>query len=106
MKKVKFLHTSAGTYGIAHAGDKLNLQDSLAAQLEKSGVVKVEGDAGESAKESVAHKGSFRIHDETTKEKVTPLEKEDPSDPTNEKKNRVAGIEKVKDAGPNAPKKK
>jgi hypothetical protein len=102
MKKVEFLHTSAGTYGIAHAGDKLTLQDSLANQLEKSGVVKVTGEAGKDAEESTAKNGSFRIHDETTKEKVTKLAVEDPHDPTNEAKNK----EKNEKAGPNAPKKK
>jgi hypothetical protein len=67
MKNVKFLHTSAGTYGLATEGDELTLQDSHAAQLEKQGVVKVTGDAGKDAEESVAEKGSLRINDLTAK---------------------------------------
>lgn len=104
MKKVKFLNTSAGSYGIAHIGDELVLQDSHAAQLEKLGNVKILGDAKD-AKESVAQSGSFRIADQTSKEKVTE-EKEDKFDPTNEKKNSVKATEKNSKAGPNAPKKK
>jgi hypothetical protein len=102
MKNVKFLTTSAGTYGVAHAGDQLTLKDSVATQLEKQGTVKVTGDAGEDAEESVAPKGSVRITEvraESVKE-----EKADKYDPANEAKNKTK--EKNDKAGPNAPKKK
>jgi hypothetical protein len=85
MKKVKFLHTSAGTYGLAAEGDELTLQDSHAAQLEKQGVVKVTGDAGKDAEESVAEKGSLRINDLTAKANVSAGET-DPKNPTGKDK--------------------
>lgn len=102
MKTVKFLGTSAGVYGIAHAGDELTLKDSIANQLEKQGTVKITGDADDDAEESVAEKGSFRISDQTSKEKAERIEETDPLDPTNEAKNK----EKNSKAGPNAAKKK
>lgn len=101
MKKVKFLNTSAGAYGVAHSGDELVLKNGLAGELEKAGTVQVLGDADDDEPESVAQKGSLRIHDETIKEKVAE-EKEDKYDPTNQAKNK----EKNEKAGPNAPKKK
>jgi hypothetical protein len=88
MKNVKVLHTTAGIYGVAHEGDKLTLRDSVANQLEKQGVVKITGDAGEDAEESLAPKGSVRIAEvkaETVKE-----EKADKFDPANEAKNKKA----------------
>jgi hypothetical protein len=85
MKKVKFLHTSAGTYGLATEGDELTLQDSHAAQLEKQGVVKVTGDAGKDAEESVAEKGSLRINDLTAKANVSAGET-DSKNPTSKDK--------------------
>lgn len=105
MKNVKVLHTTAGTYGVAHAGDQLTLKDSIATHLEKQGSVKIIGDAGDDAEESVAPKGSVRISQ--VKAEAVKEEKEDASDPTNEKKNKAATEkEKVSKAGPNAPKKK
>jgi hypothetical protein len=106
MKKVKFLSSSAGSYGVANTGDELVLNPSLAKELEEKGIVKVTGDAGKDAEENVV-KGSLRIHDETLKgdalRKATAEEKEDPNDPTNEAKNRVR--EKNSKAGPNGKKK-
>jgi hypothetical protein len=67
MKNVKFLQTSAGTYGLANAGDELVLKNSVAEQLEKAGTVEITGDAGEDAEESVPTKGSVRFADETGK---------------------------------------
>jgi hypothetical protein len=97
MKNVKFLSTSAGSYGVAHTGDELVLKNSVAAELEKNGTVEVLGDADEDAEES-AVKGSLRIHDETgVKEKAET--ETDPDNPTGKK-------EKNAKAGPNGPKKK
>lgn len=104
MKNVKVLQTTAGTYGVAHIGDELTLKDSLAKTLEQQGVVKITGDAGDDAEESVAPKGSVRISQ--VKAEAVKEEKEDKFDPTNEKKNKIASTEKVSKAGPNAPKKK
>jgi hypothetical protein len=96
MKSVKFLSTSAGSYGVAHTGDELVLKNSVAAELEKNGTVEVLGDADEDAEES-AVKGSLRIHDETgVKEKAET--ETDPKNPTGAK-------EKKSPAGPNAKKK-
>lgn len=94
MKTVKFLQTSAGTYGVAYTGDKLTLKDSLAAHLEKEGIVEVTGEAGEDAEESKAAHGSFRITQDTPKEKSVKLNTGDEPKEKNAK------------SGPNAPKKK
>ena len=101
MKNVKFKSTAAGSYGIAHTDDELVLKNSEAAELEKSGVVEILGDAEEGAEASVA-KGSFRINDLTGP--VPKEEKTDKFDPTNEAKSKSK--EKNDKAGPNAPKKK
>jgi hypothetical protein len=63
-QKVKFLQTSAGDYGIAHTGDELIVKDSVATHLEKNGVVKVLGEAGND-EVSKPEKGSIRIADLT-----------------------------------------
>lgn len=93
MKNVKFKTTSAGTYGIAHEGDKLTLKDSVANQLEKQGTVEVLGDAGDDAEESVAPVGSIRITE--VKADVQKQEKADKFDPTNEAKNKKAAPKKT-----------
>lgn len=64
-QKVKFLQTSAGTYGLALTGDKLVLKNADASHLEKNGVVEILGEAGEDEEVSVAPKGSVRISDQT-----------------------------------------
>jgi hypothetical protein len=81
MKNVKFLHTSAGTYGLANEGDELTLKDSVANQLEKQGTVEITGDAGEDAEESVATKGSVRISDQTG-QGTAPAGETNPKNPT------------------------
>jgi hypothetical protein len=67
MKNVKFLHTSAGTYGLAKEGDELVVKNETAAKLEKQGTVEITGDAPDDAEESVPSKGSVRFTDETAK---------------------------------------
>lgn len=92
MKKVEFLTNAAGSYGMAHKGDKLVLQDKVAKQLEEKGTVKITGDAAEGAKESIAASGSVRIADNTGKKEKS--------------ENVIEVTEKNSNAGPNAPKKK
>lgn len=100
MKKVEFLTSAAGVYGVAHTGDKLILHDKLAKDLEEKGTVKISGDASESAKESIADKGSFRISDNTGKK--TPSAGE-----TNEKDVTGPDVKEKNDkAGPRGAKKK
>lgn len=63
-KKVRFLTTSAGDYGLANTDDELVVSDSVADKLEEAGTVKVLGKAGD---DEVAKpdKGSIRIDDQT-----------------------------------------
>lgn len=95
LSKVEFLMSSAGAYGKAEAGDKLVINSKVAEELEKRGVLKITGDAPESAQESIPQSGSVRF----TTEKVQggPAAQEtDDANPTKEKKSP---------AGPNAKKK-
>jgi hypothetical protein len=97
MKNVKFLHTSAGTYGIAHEGDELTLNDAIAAKLEKQGTVEITGDAGDDAEESVAPVGSVRITDETGKTN-TPAGETNPKNPTGPDKKVTVSAKPVRGA--------
>lgn len=85
MKNVKFLTTSAGSYGIAHTDDELVLKDSVANQLEKQGTVEILGDAGADAEESVPEKGSLRIAD-LTNQSAAPAGETDTKNPTGKDK--------------------
>jgi hypothetical protein len=91
MKKVEFLANAAGSYGMAHKGDKLVLNPKTAKALEEKGIVKVTGDAAEGSKESIPESGALRIADNTGKK---------------EKAETVTVSEKNSKAGPNDTKKK
>ena len=59
MKKVQFLRTSAGDYGILHEGDKATLNPKLAEELAEKGIVKVTGDSEDA--ETKPKEGSVKV---------------------------------------------
>lgn len=79
-KKVKFLQTSAGDYGLANTGDVLTVTDSVAAALEKNKVVEVVGSAGEDDVSKPEH-GGVRISDQTGNQ-ARPAGETNPKNPT------------------------
>jgi hypothetical protein len=59
---VKFLQTSAGSYGLAKEGDTAVVSEAVAKQLEEKGVVKVQGST--SKEETVPEAGSVTISEQ------------------------------------------
>lgn len=82
---VKAKGTMVGSYGIAHAGDKVTVESKVAKELEKAGLVDVVSDT--EADLTIPSKGSVRFADETNAAKqVAKAEAEtDPKNPTGQK---------------------
>jgi hypothetical protein len=83
-KKVRFLQTSAGDYGLAQTGDELVVTNSVASKLEENKVVEVLGDAGDEPV-SKPTSGGVRFIDETN-QSAAPAGETDEKNPTGKDK--------------------
>jgi hypothetical protein len=101
LSKVEFLQTTAGAYGIAHTGDKLVIDARVAKELEEKGALKITGEAGDGAEESIPTKGSVRFIDETNaakKQGAAPAGETDEKNPTGPDKPSTQKVKPVRGA--------